>query len=415
MASKSKSKGKTTELRVSSVTSDAGVAVGSFFNGLSVPENTHFDLFHNKRSGEYLIHGENDTLDYNGETGGIGESHDYAVAVYDPLSKSVELYKAPLISGRVSSRSKRTLKGPAVKQIGARLNEQRNALGQAFGTKKAKAAITNLERNRIDAEKLQDMELDIVDNVREQTLALPSKAEMDASVTSDKPTPVANEGATSVEDIYSLSAIIPDDEWQYLRVSSLMDEPDVEKRLELLPYSDSAYVAKKLGSIVALGNTEKAQLLYYASLLFGVHNARSVKDKDALMERLQHRPAEALVDGILHRFTVSRVSTFGKAKHRAFIIDPHHSDKIICYLLAVLFHIDNFALEVPPLAHELKMKPNKLVSLCRAMGATIKPASAAQAEAYGLLKTAALTYKIATLRVPFKLPEMTKRAPKRAR
>lgn len=415
MASQSKSKTKTTELRVASLTEDAGVAVGAFFNGLSVPKNTHFDLFHNKRSGEYLLHGENDTLDYNGETLGSGEIHDYAVAVYDPLSKAVELFKAPLISGRISSRSKRVLKGPAVKQIGVRNNEQRTALGQAFGTKKAKAAISNLERNRIDAEKLHDMELDIVDNVRELTLALPSREAMEASVTSDRPTPVANEGATSVEDIYALEAIIPPEEWQYLRVGSLMEEPSVEKRLELLPYSGLAYVAKKLGPIVALGNTEKAQLLYYAALLFGVHNARFTKDKDSLMEKLEHRPAEALVDGILSRFTVSRTSTFGKAKHRSFIIDPHHSDKIVCYLLAVLLHIDNFSIEVPPLAHELKMKPNKLVGLCRALGATIKPATASQAEAYGLLKTEALTYKIATLRVPFKMPEMTKRAPKRTR
>lgn len=407
MSGKRKREAKTTELRVVSYVDEPAVTVGSFFNGLSVPSSTKFDLYKNKKNGEYLLHGENETLDYNGQTG--DDDYDYAVALYDPVNKSVELFKSPLVESKVTARENRVHKGPRVKQAGIRFSDQRKLLGESFGTKKAKSALSNLERNRIDAEKLQDLELDIIDNVKENTIALPSTAEMNRAVTHDRPTPVANEDATNVEDIYPLENIIPNKEFSFIRVGPLLEEEDEAQRLEILPYSKSSYISKHIGTLVANKNTTKLQLLYYASLLFGVYENRRVKDKASLMTRLQNKPSEALVDGILEKFTIARASQFGKSKDRSFIIDPHHEDKLLCYLLAIIMHIDNFMIELPPLANELNMKPTRLVGLCKALGANVKSATVSQAEAFGIPRTAASTYKIATLKVPFKLPQMTKR------
>lgn len=406
---KRKRDSKTTELRVASLSEDPDVVVGSFFNGLSIPEETDFDLYKHKKNHQFLLHGENDSLDYNGETGGVDEHNDYVVALYDPTHKSVELFKSPLINGKVTAKSKRVHKGPSVKSVGLRSMEQRKALGESFGTKKAKQALTNLEKNRIDSEKLQDMEMDILDNVKESTSALPTSKEMDESVTNDRPTPIADESATNVEDIYPLHNIIPKKDWNYIRVNSIMEEEDEKKRLEILPFAKSPYIAKHLPNIIKSGNTTKLQLLYYASLLLGVYANRRVKDRASLMTRLENKPSELLIDGILQRFTVARTTQFGKTKDRSFIIDPHHEDKLLCYLLATIMHIDNFLVELPPLAHELNLKPTKLVGLFKALGAITKPATASQAEAFGIPKAAAATYKIATLKVPFKLPQMTRR------
>ncbi|KAK6454721.1 RNA polymerase I alpha subunit [Scheffersomyces xylosifermentans] len=399
---------KTTEIRISSYTEEPVAVVGSFFNGLSVPSETEFDLFKHKKAEKYVFHAENDTLDYNGETE-AEEQNDYLVALYDPVNKSVDLYKAPFVNAKVTAKSKRTYKGPAIRQAGVRFATQRNALGEAFGTKKAKAAITNLEKNRIDAEKLQDIELDIVDNVKSSTQDLPTREKMAESVTNDRPTPVANVDATNVEDIYPLINIIPKKEWDFLRISPLLADIDEKERIELLPYSKSSYINKRLPLLVSQKNAEKLQLLMYASLLFGVYDNRRVKDKQTLMTRLQNKPSEVLVDGILERFAIARSSQFGKSKDRSFVIDPHHEDMLLCYLLAIILHIDNFMVELPPLANELNMKPTRLVGLFKALGAIIKSATVGQAEAFGIPKAAASTYKIASLKVPFKLPEMTRR------
>lgn len=411
--SPSKAESRTSNIRISSVNEEPVALVGSFFNGMSVPSSTEFDLFKHKKHDEYVLHGENETLDYNGETVKNSEN-DYIIGVYDPIHKSVDLYKSPYLSAKVTAKRHRVYKGPSIKQAGVRNVTQRNALGEAFGTKKAKAAITSLERNRIDAEKLQDMEMDIVDAVTESTQDLPSRAKMEQEAVHDRPTPVANVDAKNVEDVYPVHNIIPKKEWAYLRVNTIMSETDEKKQLEMFPYSKSSYVKKHLSTIVQQKSLEKLQLLYYASLLFGVYENRRVRDKQSLMTRLQNKASEVLVDGILERFAISKASQFGKSKDRSFTIDPQHEDKLLCYLLAIILHINNFVVELPPLANELNMKPTRLVGLFKALGAIIKSATVAETEAFGIPKSAAGTYKIATLRVPFKLPEMTRRA-KRSR
>ena len=122
---------------------------GFLFNGLRVSPEVEFDLYKHKKRDDYVLHGETDTLEYNGTS---NNENEYIVAVFDPNSKSVELYKTPYISTKVTAKKNRVYKGPKVKSAGIRNVTQRNALGEAFGTKKAKSAITNLEKNRIDSE-----------------------------------------------------------------------------------------------------------------------------------------------------------------------------------------------------------------------------------------------------------------------
>ena len=202
------------------------------------------------------------------------------------------------------------------------------------------------------------MEIDIVDNVAEITAELPSREQLQLEGAVDRPIPYADETATAVEDIYTLDAIIPNAEWSAIRVGAVLEEESAEKRLELMPFPKSAFVAKNLDKYVSMANTTKVRMLYYASLLLGVYNNRRVRDKTTLMEKLGNKPAEILVDGILERFAVAkRTGGFAKSKDRSFTIDPFHEDKLLCHILALLFHINGFTLELLPLAHELNMNP----------------------------------------------------------
>lgn len=411
---KRKRESKTTEIRISSYNEEPAAIVGSLFNGLVIPESTEFDVYKHKKHEKYVIHGENETLEYNGATEEDDNNNDYIVGLYDPLNKSVDLYRAPYVNARVLAKSSRKYSGPSIKSDGIKFKNQRDALGQAFGTKKAKSAISSAERNKIDADKLADIELDIIDDISKNTETLPSRQKMAEEVVHDRPTPYANVEATNVEDIYSVTSIIPKKEWTYLRIQPLLDATDDKSRLELLPYGKSSFIAKILPSLVKQNNEEKLQLAIYASLLFGVYANRRVKDKETLMTRLENKPSEMLIDGVLQRFTISKASQFGKSKDRSFMIDPHHEDKLLCYLLAIILHLSNFMVELQPLAHELTMKSGRLQNLFKALGCTVKGATAGQAEAFGIAKAMASTYKVATLKVPFKLPEMT-RSGKRAR
>lgn len=397
----------TSEIRVASYTEEPIALVGLFFNGLEIPQSVDFSVYKHSKRDDYAVHGTDTSLEYEGTTDSADPS-EYVVALYDPVHKLVDLIKAPLLQGQVLSRSKRVYKGPSIKLVGVRNVNQRNALGEAFGTKKAKKAILDLEKNRIDADKLLGVEMDIVDTVLASTADLPSRSEMSVSIANDRPTPTPIVDATNVEDIYPIDSIIPILERSFIRVDAIVGEPDVKVQLEYMPYSKSAFVAEHLPAAAASHNFTRLQLLYYAALLFGVYENRRVKDKQTLLTRLGDKPAEALIDGILDRFTAARTGKFGRSKDRSFIIDPHHEDKLLCYLLVLLLHINNFMVQISPLANELNMKPRRLADLFRAIGAVIKPCTVTQAEAFGIPKASAGTYKIASLKVPFKVPEMAR-------
>ena len=317
-------------------------------------------------------------------------------------------YKAPLLSTKVISKSRKNLIGPDIKQNNVRASVMRTALGEAFGTKKAKKAIADMERNRIDSDKLVDSAIDIVDSVKTASKDLPTREQLQETVSADRPTPLADLDATDVEQIYPLYNIIPKNEWTYIRVGSIMKEQDQEKRLEYFPHTKFEYISKKLPTLTQASQMQKLQLLYYLSLLVGVYDNRRVNNKIKLLERI-NSPPDSLLDGILDRFTISRSTQFGKSKDKSYFIDPQREDKLLCYILAIILHLDNFIVEVSPLAQQLNLKPSRLVTLFKTLGATVKGATVAQAEAFGIPKSSASTYKIATLKVPFKLPEMTRR------
>lgn len=402
---------KYTEIKVKEYNEDADVVVGSFFSGLNIPDQTNFDLFKHKSKEQFELHGENNTLEYTANSNEEDSNSAYTLAVYDPVSKSVELYEAPLLNGKVISKSKRTFKGPKIKQLGLRNVEQRNALGEAFGTKKAKSAISSLERNRIDSEKLQDVQIDIVDSVKESTQALPSKEQMDKESSDLRPIPSINLDATSSEDIYPIESIIPTFDWESIRINTIKDESESSKKLELLPFNGSNFIQLHID----LQDNSKLKLLYYLSILLGIYHNRRVRDKATLLTKFKHQPAESLINNILSIFTISKSSKFGKAKDRSFFIDPHNEDKLICHIIAIIFHIDNFLIELQPLSFELNLKPTKLVNLCRIMGANVKPPTMGQAEALNIPKSQMATARLASLKAPVRLPDMSRRAKKGGR
>ncbi|KAI5949951.1 RPA49 [Candida theae] len=395
-------------IKVASYTDEPVAAVGSFFNGLSIPSSAEFDIYKNRKTNDYLIHGESDHLEYNGDSLSTQDLNEYAVAVYDPNTKSVELFKTPYFQTKVTSKQYKVYKGPSVRSTGIKNITQRNALGEAFGTKKAKQAITNLEKNRIDADKLQDMEMDIIDTVQDTITNNNVGTSNTTTINEDysnSTVPKANVDATNVEDIYPIKSIIPAKDWSYIRVQSIFTDPSPISHFPSSP----DFIKQQLPTIIEQGNLEKLQILYYASLLFAIYENRRVRSKDQLMTKLDNKPSEALIDTILSNFTIARTSKFGKSKDRSFTIDPHNEDKLLCYMIILILHLSNFSVALNPLARDLKLKPTKLVALFRAVGAIIKSATVGEAEALGIPKSSVGTYKIAHLRVPFKMPELMRK------
>lgn len=90
----------------------------------------------------------------------------------------------------------------------------RNQLGEAFGTKKAKAAIRAAERNRVNGDAMQDVAGIIQDTIGSKTMALPSVENLKSETDKVRPIPRLNTEATSPSEVRSEYFA-----WPMLRVS----------------------------------------------------------------------------------------------------------------------------------------------------------------------------------------------------
>lgn len=100
----------------------------------------------------------------------------YLVGVYDKSAKKVKLYQAPthLMSRTVKALKNRTKATPSLSEK-ALYRQQRTDLGQAFGSKKALAAIRATERNEIDVSAMQGVTSHVQHDIDAGTVALPSQ------------------------------------------------------------------------------------------------------------------------------------------------------------------------------------------------------------------------------------------------
>ncbi|KAK9448728.1 RNA polymerase I associated factor, A49-like protein [Limtongia smithiae] len=388
------------------VRDDTLTPILAIFPGVTVPESTEFNLYYSQKQRRYLIHGGTERMEFEGRN--EPKEDLYYIGIYDPDTSTVELSAAPVISTNRTIKAYKNQEIAEIKQVNVQRRLQRNALGEAFGTKRAKKAIDDLERNEIDATQLETYADAIIDNVKSSTVDLPSLEMLQEMQGDKRPIPLCNQNAATVEDIYPLSGILSKEELGAIKVGALLREKDATKRAAMLPFKTSNYINDRIARITNENETQTLKLLYYASLLMGLYTNKRVSSKGAIMLKLNH-PAEVLVNGLIAKFTEQKAAAVGKEKDAAFLITPKNEDKILCYLFATCLHIDQYTVQTPPLVTELSLRPARATQLFKSMGCKIKPCTVAQKEALGLTTAEAAHYKLATLSLPFKLPEAARR------
>lgn len=391
------------------------------FKGNDIPKDSKFKLYQ-KRSkkhakeedfGSVLIQGENERLEYiaNNDT----EPFDYYLVNIE--DDKMKLFKTRFFKdSKIISKSKKSLKSPAIRNSdkNIRVSTKRNQLGEAFGTNKAKKAIADIERNRIDSEKLLENSQMIIDNVNSKVENLPTKFEMDESL--ERVTPACNPDAVDPMDIYPIESIVNKKLLKDIRLDDLI-AGSKEDIINTFPYAKEGIVLEKINQFNENTPTTKWQLLYFTSLLISLFKNKNMHSKDKLLEKYSenNKPSDTLIDYVLSNFTIYKVSgAFGKSKNNSFIVDPRNEDKILCYIICSILQLNGFFLEITPLAKELNLKPSKINELLKIIGCQVKNITQTQANALSLDKNITKSnYKVATLKVPFKVPAITRRGARR--
>ena len=191
----------------------------------------------------------------------------YFVGVHNKKTKTTILRPAPL---HVLSRRVKALKGLENPEASAlQWQEARAALGETFGTKKAKASIRAQERNKVDVAAMESVAEHLQERIELNTGSLPTQGksctatlifvfvltcrtldEAKEEADNSRPIPPCNVHAQEPADVYPLFDIIPEAEWNALSISALIDAQDHREVRALLPHRRSNWVNQHITSVL---------------------------------------------------------------------------------------------------------------------------------------------------------------------
>lgn len=278
------------------------------------------------------------------------------VAVYDPQSSSLQVLPAHAVTLRTTLRAE--AQEVAAQNAVRTFAQQREDLGQAFGTKKAKKALaskvenaitSNADRNRVGG-KLDNVEAAVMDSVKEASDAMPAKQTQQEEILANKPIPKPNLSATEVENVYPIGMLIPAADMRNLTVKEWQDSNG-----EDLKFS-SRYVANRVSAIAVRDDVQRLKALKYLMLLIDFNLAlkpagkagKKVPQKDQLRSKLQDWP-ETLIESVRRRYSDNNE------------LNKWHMDNLITHMAAIALFIDGYKLDTHDLREDLRLENKQYV------------------------------------------------------
>ncbi|KAF9078296.1 Rpa49 subunit specific to nuclear RNA polymerase I [Rhodocollybia butyracea] len=405
------------ELASSSSTGLGPVLVS--FPALEAPKDTPFRCYGRKKAkkdnerekdddGRTLVVGEAPAVEFISNEEESQRAADagcrYLLAIRDPQTSKIKILPAAK-SPYILTRTVKALKSITPADASAlAYREARTALGETFGTKKAKAAIRAQERNRVDVGAMQGVMQHVIEGIDEKAEGLLTKEEAKELADSARLIPPFSLTATDPADVYPLNDIIPDAEFKALNITA------VEHNLQdvgMLPWKHSKWVNNHLkhlsGKEEEKSKTRKRKLkmLLYVSTMFLFRRVTSHSkglDKDAVCEKMSNIPT-IIVDGLLSRFTET---TRDSSVH---ILTSAMSTKFMAYLLALCLRVDSFASNPKTLADDLSVSVTNINAAYRNLGCKLKTLTERERANRGLSDTLADT-KFAVLTTPVQFPKV---------
>ncbi|KIK65044.1 hypothetical protein GYMLUDRAFT_39451 [Collybiopsis luxurians FD-317 M1] len=338
----------------------------------------------------------------------------YLLAVRDPKTSKLKILSTPK-SPFILTRTVKALKSipPADEPTPLAYHDARTALGETFGTKKARAAIRAHERNRVDVGAMEGVMQHVVEGIDEKAEGLLTKEEAKDLADSTRLIPPFSATATEPGDVYPLNEIIPDAEFKALNATPVEENLKSNNPASMLPFKYCKWVNNHLKRLGQDGEKSKARkrklkILLYVSTMFLFRRVISHPkgmDKDTVYEKMNNVPT-IVVDGLLSRFTET---TRGSSVH---LYTSAMSTKFLAYLLALCLRVDDFASNPKTLADDLSMRVQEIQTIYRSLGCKLKTLSEHQLSSRGLSDTLGDT-KFAVLTAPVQFPNVRTRRAKR--
>ncbi|KAL2128854.1 hypothetical protein VTI74DRAFT_8559 [Chaetomium olivicolor] len=386
--------------------------------GISLPDSFPFDVYEKneqpaakrRKSGglptpsEMALHSSSHrTIDYSAREErwkSVDTVLNHFLAVIDPQTGEVEVVQAKKMVVRGTVRSKQA---PAeAMEVGAGKpthSEMKMELGEAFGTKKAKAAIRAVTENAILAErsrgKLDEDDRALVHTIKSSSQHMATREELQAAVDLARPVPRGNFDAQDIQDVYVASEIIGA---EVLNAIPVMDWQEKVKKVQEVT-APSRFVVHRVVRVA--GNEDGVQRLKLLRYLLWViifwntttqgreRGTRSISRRDKLRKDLEPAP-EVVIENIRRKFSDNGV------------MRKQHIDLLMTHCCVFASIIDNFEVNTLDLREDLKLEQKQLNQYFMEIGARMRQSKAGEKVNH-----------IAKLALPLQFPKMRQPAKRR--
>lgn len=276
---------------------------------------------------------------------------------------------------------------------------QRVALGQEFGTKKAKKAIASKTTNAITSasdgvkDDVQKTILEKIASEYDENEEIPLDVQL-----ASKPIPQPDLNAETVEEVYPLSKLILPKLMHFLSVKEWQEKARKEENI-LQPHRFTAY---RVASIGKTNDVSKLKALRYIGLLLQFHDAlekagrdgHKIPKKEILAEKLKEYP-KGLIEGMPIFGTANR--TLGKWQ-----MEYLHTN--IC---ALSLYVDNWSTDTSNIRDDLKLDQKTISQYFQELGCKINGMTEKERTGKKLTKAQANTVKMARLKLPLEFPKLS--------
>ncbi|KAJ7701546.1 RNA polymerase I associated factor, A49-like protein [Mycena rosella] len=384
------------------------------FPSLEAPPSTAFRCYRKKTKtsteadgeGELTVAGETDAVEFESnqeESQRVASAGcRYVIAVHNKRTSALTVLPTTL-SPHVLTHRVKALKSiePSPAPSAVEYFQARTALGETFGTKKAKAAIRARERNRVDVSAMEGVMDFVMAGIDKGAEGLMTTEKAKEVADSNRPIPPFSATATDPADVYPLHGIIPEPEWKALPVSAFFEAGGAHERKDALPFRHSQWVNARVESTMEQSDKGKKRnlktLFYIASMMaFRRATERKFKAED-LPEKLSSVPG-AVLDSLLARFTECPRGTTEPCT------TPQLQLRLITHLLALCLRVDNYAADYALIARDLSLAPEQISTTFKSLGCKIVKLGERERTRLGLPDSVA-DEKRAVLTAPVEFPK----------
>nr|GAT56042.1 Rpa49 subunit specific to nuclear RNA polymerase I [Mycena chlorophos] len=358
------------------VPSDRAGPVLVNFPCLSAPESTPFKSYVKKQKTgeELLVAAETDAVEFESneqETRRVAEAGiGYVIAIHNKRTSSLTVLPHTM-TPHVLTRTVKALKSipPAPAPSATEYFKAKTALGETFGTKKAKAAIRARERNVVDVGAMEGTIDFVMAGIDKAAEGLMTKEAAKELADKSRPIPPFDAETANVDEVYPLHGIIPEAEWKGLSVAAFYEAGTPGDRRQLLPLRNSSWVNTRVEAALTGAKTKDRKktlkLLFYISCMMGFRKEMSRKpSREDLSTRLSVVP-DTVIDSLVSRFTqTARDTTQPRTT-------PDLEVRLLSHMFALCLRVDGYAADYTTIAQDLAMPTDKISAIFRNLGCKV--------------------------------------------